>query len=296
MISQYLFTIAPLFLMYFIISFYVEEPNFWLLFPIIFDVILETIFQPVGLVLGNIQFYLKSHIVKLWVYQPVQFWVNVFYYISILWFVMYLSYLIIETDHGPKDSIFAEQQKIFITGIVIVFVISPLIYSMYVFIDQTYFKFLWIAVIGRSISILGLWVFIISYLKSSSKIDYFQPQPLISLHIYNLKHKEFVYQVRFKGEEDDTIINFLVSNFLDLNSMISEVIDKKVEIQQLDTTNSKIIIHEFRELQQIIILIVKYYTDALFHRFHTLIQEIDSSRNLITSEMLKLAIQRNFGV
>ncbi len=190
-LSQTLLTISPILLMYFIASYFTKRPSFLIFLPVILEAIMEIIFQPLDLTLGKSIYFIDGKVIYYWIYQPKIIEISILYFASILWLVSYLITLVLRSKRDTDDKNLRLQQKIFLWGIILVFILSPVLFTIGLFISDQLLKFIWIAIISRTSVNIGLSFFIITYIKSNDKFDFFQSQPMYGLYLMNMQKKRY---------------------------------------------------------------------------------------------------------
>jgi hypothetical protein len=276
--SQYLITIAPALFLYYVITYFKRDATFLEFSPVFIDMAIETIFQPLGITSFITTLVIQNNEVKYWVYSPTKFWINVAYYISIAWLVIYMVYLVSKSRSQTVSDIAIEQQNIFLIGIFTVFMVSPLVFFFNNFISNPFIRFYWIAVVGRSFVVIGLTLFIVTFYRSSEKIDFFQPQPLDALYVLNSQTGAILYRKEYRKSHNSEVLEGIVTNVTIINKMLRDALGITSLMTSLDFVDRQLFIETDEQKELIIMLLVEYETSVIKNSFQALHQDLQLLR------------------
>lgn len=268
--SQLILTIAPVILLYYIASHFKRRPQFWFFFPIIIDSLLEFILLPLDLTHGILFCIVDGQILKLWYYSTDEFWITGIYYSSIFWLASYTTYLIFNSRKTTLDQSLKTQQNTFLIWIILLFMISPLLFSLHYFITDDYWSFLWVSTFGRTINMLIIMIYFLTSLKS--KFNFFQPQALRGIYLVNIIERTIISERHFRKTTNKDLLNLIMVNLEGINSIIGELLESHNNIRLLNLKESSIMINFLMMSNNLVILLhIDYRTDVIDQLFDSMI-------------------------
>ncbi len=202
-VSQFMINVAPTFFMAFYINYFKRDIQYYNYLPVILYIIIEVVLYPIGFTIEKDTLSVLSQDVHFWLYTPRYFWIIAVYYISIVWLVGYLLNLVIKSRKRSKDLDIIKIQNTFIIGVVLIFIIAPLLFMINIFFISDFFRYVWITTVGRSFVVLGLVIFVNLFLGTSGKTNFVQKQPLKQLIFFNTDTLGFIYQHIFQSDDQD---------------------------------------------------------------------------------------------
>lgn len=296
-VSQFMINVGPIFFMAFYINYFKRDIQYYSYLPVILYIALELVLYPIGLTIEKDTLSVLSQEVHFWLYTPKYFWIIAVYYISFVWLVGYLLNLVIKSRKRSKDPDIIRIQNTFIIGVVLIFIVAPLLFMVNIFFSSDFFRYVWISTVGRSFVVLGLVIFVNIFLRTSGKTNFVQKQPLKQLIFFNTDTLGFIYQHIFQIADQDSYEH--IAQIIDsLNVLLTEVTDTEAIIEgiefsdeiwflrkldkcpigfvlitdydtlvikeQLDYLESQIAIH-LDNTSQLTFDIAKYYTSLVFN-------------------------------
>jgi hypothetical protein len=258
-----------------------RDAGFMEFIPVLFYLALETIYQPLGLTNEVTTLDLGTGEVKYWVYQPDHFWINAIYYISISWLVGYLSYLVYQSRKVSLERVVIEQQNIFFLGIFIIFIITPVVFYVNIFIPSHVIRFIWITIVGRSFAIIGMTIFVLAYYRSAEKIDFFQPQPLEALFLLDSFTGKILYSKKFKIDTDWAMLEEVAMNVTVINKMLGDALGITSLMTSINFRDKELLIESITNSDIIGILVVRYETQIIHQSYTMLLRQISTLTEII---------------
>lgn len=258
-LSQFMINVAPTFFMAFYINYFKRDIQYYDYLPVILYIALEMVLYPIGLTIEKDTLSVLSQDVHFWIYAPKYFWIVIAYSISFVWLVGYLLNLVIKSRKRSKDPDIIKIQNTFIIGVILVFIIAPLLFMSNIFFSSDFFRYVWISTVGRSFVVLGFVIFVNLFLKTSGKTDFFQKQPLRQLIFFNTDTLGFIYQYNFQTADQDSYE--LIAQIIEsLNVLLTEVTDTDAIIQGIEFSDEIWFLRKLDKYPIGIVLIADYDT------------------------------------
>ncbi len=262
-LSQFAITFAPVPFMFFVLVHFKKHISAKELFPLWVYIPIEFIYQPLDMIIQVKTYNIAGKQYLYWVYEPRYFWINIFYYISIMWVVIYLVYIVIKARKYTTNPLKIKEQNIFLLGVFLIFIVSPLVFYLNRFITDETLQFFWVTVVGRGVLILGFGIFCIMYIKNIASSTLFQLQPYEQLIITNINDKSIIYIKNFIAIHNESMLEIYPEIATSISELLSEATGIAANVKTINFEDKKFMIWRLEEWAIAIILVTTYSTRVI---------------------------------